>query len=324
MKKQLFKNFIASRSDLFYINDKAHGHIGTFPINLIYASGTISFSILTTISTDKQEKKAHKKERKKIAQQIGEGLAKKCKFSANDVGFYGIMNGNKNSLDEIYDYIISSFNSQIRNSNIKPLDLCPICKESNCDSLGLYHENYSNLHRHCLQKVIVQQQEKSENYANKENYLTGILGALLGAIVGALPNLFTVTVMNTYYTLAYALIPLASYYGYTKMNGKRSKSAVGIIMISSLLISFLLVFVITAITIVNEGFPLELFWALMKSPEFFPEIAPDMFTSVGFCALGILTTWNMITKKPSTEDDIVIMRETLVAMDIVRINGAPK
>lgn len=88
------------------------------------------------------------------------------------------------------------------------------------------------------------------------------------------------------------------------MNGKRSRVAVGIIMISS----FSVVFAVLAI------YSLDLASALTE----------NIIISVGFCVIEIVMTSSKISKGPNIEGNIHTIRESIIPMNVLGRDVIPK
>lgn len=324
MTQKNFDEFIAGRRDLFAAGGAAHGHIGSFPMNIFLINGVPTFNIRVYFPENKQERKELKNIYKEHAKNLNERFGKKIRTTVNDLGFAGNISAGKKEINDCYDAFVTAVASELATAGAAPADVCPICKGSRCDSLGLYAGSYGTLHKNCLESTLDSEREKSDQSAEKENYLSGVLGALLGAFAGALPSVLSLWFANTFYGVLYALIPVASFYGYTKLGGKRSKAGVGIIIVTSLLMSTLIIFAIIFIAVLEAKLPISMFWYVVSAPGFLGDIAMDLITSLFFCGLGIAMVWRQITTKPANEDDRRMVRETIIPLQSLGSHAEPK
>jgi hypothetical protein len=125
----------------------------------------------------------------------------------------------------------------------------------------------------------VEELEKSNKGMGKS-----IVFAIGGAVVGAIPTLISILFFQYMLAILYALIPLASFYGY-KYGGAPKKSYVPILisMISLLIVVIMMVWLYGSIA-ATEGFT---FSEAMDLQEFSASFFSDLLTSVLFLAIGV-------------------------------------
>lgn len=125
----------------------------------------------------------------------------------------------------------------------------------------------------------VEELEKSNKGMGKS-----IVFAIGGAVVGAIPTLISILFFQYMLAILYALIPLASFYGY-KYGGAPKKSYVPILisMISLLIVVIMMVWLYGSIA-ATKGFT---FSQAMDLQEFSASFFSDLLTSVLFLAIGV-------------------------------------
>lgn len=101
-------------------------------------------------------------------------------------------------------------------------DICPICKQPNCDSYAFINGAYVAAHAHCVQQDLASQQTKVEKNLREGSYGLGFLGGIVGALVGSIPAIL-ISLVGYISVWTYMLIPIAAYQGYKICKGKQTK-----------------------------------------------------------------------------------------------------
>ncbi|MDF9825277.1 hypothetical protein M2475_001709 [Breznakia sp. PF5-3] len=117
--------------------------------------------------------------------------------------------------------LLNKIDAQFKTLGIHAQHTCPLCNQANCDSMYV-DENRSliPIHSGCKPKLI---EQTIQNYKDTEagaKNLRGILGLLLGGFVGAFASIFTILFLDTEFLVLYALIPIASFYGFKLLGGQ--------------------------------------------------------------------------------------------------------
>ena len=163
---------------------------------------------------------------------------------------------------------------------------------------------YVPVHQSCVQNQTQATLAKAEENELTGNYFTGLIGALLGGVVGAIPNVLAAVFLERIFSLLYALIPIAAYYGYKLLKGKMNKAAFGCTLLSSVLNLFTVQFLIIYISlsrllgmILSPVASMELFWQLLAGGD----LTADLVQSVVFLALGLWFSWGIVTRTTKHE-----------------------
>ncbi len=247
------------------------------------------------------------------------GFGKQVKFySATDkkVIFSAIFKKKADPYEQQFNSIMEIITQALRGARINPADTCAICGGGTPGSL-CYVDGYQPVHKACIRNI----QEKTKDAANQNqengSYLTGLVGAILGAVIGLIPTLFTIWAFEKIYAILFALIPLLAMWGYTKLNGKKSKFSIAIIVILSFISVFFLQYIVVA-TIFMDEYRLE-FWEAIDTVlqvfanfEGFILIAKESVTEILFMAIGIVFAWkNISNTNAATLKNMEMVMETI-------------
>lgn len=137
-------------------------------------------------------------------------------------------------------------------------------------------------------------QIEHDNNLRKGSYLRGFIGALLGAGLGCIPALLLMFLLNIISGWLCALIPIASYYGYKLLGGKRTKLSTVFVLISSVLAIFIIDYFYLSIMGYGRLMPLLMYYFSFISGT------SNRFALLGqealFVLLGIAFAWNIIRR----------------------------
>lgn len=147
---------------------------------------------------------------------------------------------------------LSAILPALQEHGIRPADTCAICGGGTPDSLCLSSNCYQPVHSGCIRAMASQAQEAVEQNKLNGSYLTGFIGALLGMLVGTLPNIYTIISMEYIYAVLFALVPMASAWGYRKFKGRMDKMAIVIVVLLSFVSIFIMQYLVLAITLLDE------------------------------------------------------------------------
>ena len=151
----------------------------------------------------------------------------------------------------------------------------------------------------------------------KNNYVLGVLGALIGAFVGSIPWILMYVYGNMMYSLLAILIVLCSYYGYKITKAKIDRKLPVILSITSFVAITVTMFLIIPVCLMmKEGLTvsLESIQALYQYDEFFGAIIGDYVIALLFCVLvisGIIVNLNKQLKEGVDAKDIKLMSQDL-------------
>jgi hypothetical protein len=133
----------------------------------------------------------------------------------------------------------------------------------------------------------------------RRNNYVGVIGAVLGGIIGTIANLIILYLTDIFFSLTFALIPLAMYYGYLFFRGRVFKKLPIVISVLSVVFAILLTLTYEYIVVINEygSIPLGAFLKAMFGPEVLPYLLQDLITPLIFIALGIWISWRKINEQ---------------------------
>ncbi len=147
--------------------------------------------------------------------------------------------------DELFtntlNQVIRDVTSSLRSAGIAAPSVCPVCRREGTDAYALLANAYVPAHRACVEETCRNSVASIEHRQANGNYLAGAAGALIGALIGAVPTFLTVVFLERISLWLCALIPLAAYGGYRLLYGKMTRFATVIILLCSLMQSFVLV-----------------------------------------------------------------------------------
>lgn len=193
-------------------------------------------------------------------------------------------------------------------TGIQPASACSQCGDGSTDDLVLRDGVIRPIHGHCKERMAQELLEKVEKNVSTGSMPLGILGAILGGLIGCLPNIFFIWLSDdfSYYPILYALIPLASYFGYKTFKGVMSRGTPWIIMAISVICTVLQEYVFAYIILAqvtamytNYGFGFADFRFYLKDADLQFELMLEILKGLLWCALGIVITWKQISKNNS-------------------------
>lgn len=156
-------------------------------------------------------------------------------------------------MSNLIDSVLATTVSKSVEFGLSIPNICPLCKQANCDSYGYVKNSYHAVHANCVQNDLAAHQMKHEKNARTGNYGLGLLGAILGLIIGCavigtligflagLAATISLALAGLLYFISYAayiLPPIFIFYGYRLLNGKMDKPAYAIIIPLSIISMF--------------------------------------------------------------------------------------
>ena len=124
---------------------------------------------------------------------------------------------------------------------------------------------------------------------NNENYITGILGAIIGGFIGAVPWILAYIYGNMMIAILAIFIAGGAYYGYKIFKGKVTKKLpIFIMLISVIIVAIISLLVIPIILIHTEGInvSIQAIKYLYQDSEFTVAILKDAVIAVVFTIIG--------------------------------------
>lgn len=308
MDKQEFNSLMLQRG-MKPFSAGVMGVVDGYPMSLVWLNKKrITVNVATSNSSDW---KLHGKELGQECKQNGLGTA------TTDGNGHIIFTLKTDTMSDIYNQGLRQVATMLRSRGLKAPETCAICRMGSCDAAAFVGGAAQPIHAGCIDRLAQGAAAKAQEAKVTGNYATGLIGAFLGMLVGVIVPLVAIIATDTLYAVLFALIPLASYYGYKLFRGRMNKMAA----VAAIVMSILGVFIM--------GF-LEIGYYLMTDKDFvygiyyvnrvltFKEtvsVMPDLL-SVGsnwtvilkasimrfiFVALGIFFVWSQITRTAASE-----------------------
>lgn len=201
--------------------------------------------------------------------------------------------GLKNS--EKHQAFLEKIAESFKELGLKSLNHCPFCGNEDTDSVRVIKGSVIKVHDACAKSFYqeltarVEEEEKSNDNMGKS-----LVFAVLGAVVGMIPTFVSIVFFKYMFALLYALIPLASFYGYKYGKApKKSWVPIAVSVISLVLVLALHFWLYNSIA-VAEGVTLSY---AMGVEEFSSAFYSDLMTSILFLAIGIWISWRQMYKQ---------------------------
>lgn len=268
------------------IGTVAGGFIGTIPTTITLINNYIN--ITPNVNP----------EMKKDIFEIAKPAFKEKKLALTKTLIVTLSGSNDKILNNYYE-AAQILENAFRQVNAQPLDKCPICNQSGCDSAALYKNLYNTVHHGCMEQKCAQENDSLRSNAINGNYLSGMLGGFLGAVLSVLLCSVAIITVETMFTALYMLIPFAIYYGYKMLNGRMDKFVTIYTLVLSLIAAaacnYIPVIYILASN-VGQGVPFSWVLRYAFSAEIFKLILEDLVFSYLFIIIGIVSTWRLINK----------------------------
>ena len=108
---------------------------------------------------------------------------------------------------------------RLSEQGISAPQVCPVCGQGNCDCLA-YYGGYRKAHKACVTADLQEKNHSIEKNNKNGSFAGGFVGAVLGALVGVIPTVLLAVFANLISAWLFALIPVASFFGYKLFGGK--------------------------------------------------------------------------------------------------------
>lgn len=248
------------------------------------------------VRVDKKDKALRKGIQKSVKENYGKNLG--CINNGQFLSF-AVRFQKKTPYEEQFAAYMSAILPALREHGVRPADSCAICGGGTPDSLCLSGGCYQPVHSGCIHNLATQAQDAVEQNKVNGSYLTGFVGALLGMLVGTLPNIFTIVSMEYIYAVLFALVPMASAWGYRKFKGKMDKLAIVIVVLLSFVSIFIMQYLVLAITLLDEysltvGDALWFASDLLFTADGLALIVSESGSLFLFMLLGLFFAWRYI------------------------------
>lgn len=184
----------------------------------------------------------------------------------------------------------------LKEQNLLPLSKCVLCdKDKEEDVQCITHGNkYVTMHESCKKEYINKVKETVETEKNKNDLVMGsVLFAIIGAIIGMIPLAFLLFATGSYYGILYALVPLASFFGYKLGKAPRTKGTIVLVVVLSLIMVIAFEYLQWNMIALAEEITFTQLFAIEGVKE---QAIEDFLFSLLFMAVGIWISWKYISQ----------------------------
>lgn len=184
---------------------------------------------------------------------------------------------------------LNTFVAYLKSIDLQTSNKCVICgEEAENDS---FSNLYVPVHQECINSLKKEAEENiAEENKNLVNLPKSIILAFIGAFVGAIPTFISIMGFNYMIALLYALIPLASFFGYKL--GKAPKRWYATLIVIVLSVGVAVGFDVYLYSIFASFNNMTLLDFIRENPSNF---FADIFQSIIFIALGVWISWKYIS-----------------------------
>lgn len=247
---------------------------------------------------------------KETHKQLKQAIGKVPIGSFNDDFIQAIFSkGSNDAVIENFETTTQILADELPRLGVAPADLCFYCGEGSCDTKLLDNGIVKPIHSRCkveqADKLIAEIEDNQQN----GSMLMGLLGAILGGIVGSLPSFLLMRFGEMVSGYLFALIPLASFFGYKIFKGVLNGAVPFIVSIISLLCTVALTFFAMYSFAVADLTPfeiarleaggqslLQLYLEALTEPDIRGEFFSALVQPIVFCCLGIFIAWKGISR----------------------------
>lgn len=278
---------------LFHLNRNVlYGMVDGWPITL--TKNTLS----VTVNADPAVKKDLAASQSRVRKVTIEGTVLTVQFKPMRSQFYP-------------DAIHSVLAAMTADPRIEPVEACPLCGKTDCDSAAIINRVYCRTHASCIESM------NAEEKKSRKGFFTGLLGMFLGMLVGTLPRILTYYLTwvrhpdsygvsyPLYYTYMGTLVLIAgllSYGGYKLLHGRMGKNAYMLTLLIMLLFSvFVAEFEAYTITVLVEyeypvGACFYVFGTLLTMPDVWKDIASENIPVLIWAVICSLVLYRIVTQ----------------------------
>lgn len=200
---------------------------------------------------------------------------------------------------EKHDRYFEKLTNTFKALNLSPLHHCPICGKEDTDVTRIIQGCIVKVHSNCVQdfkknfSVQIEKLEQSRDHLGKS-----LIYAFLGALIGAIPTLISIFAFQYMFAVLYALIPLASFYGYKRGGAVRKNFVPFAVTLISVMIVFLMDYMLYVLIAAAENVT---FSEAMNIPDFSSSFMKDLLMSMAFLFIGVAISWRQMKKQTTGE-----------------------
>jgi len=184
----------------------------------------------------------------------------------------------------------------LEEQKLLPITKCVLCEhEKEEELISIVHtDKYVKMHESCKRDYIKQIKQSIETEKSKNELVMGsVLFAILGAIIGMVPLAVLLFATASYYGILYALVPLASFYGYKLGKAPRTKGTIALVVVLSLIMVIAFEYLQWNMIASVEQITFAQLFAIEGVKE---QAIEDFLFSLIFMAVGIWISWKHISK----------------------------
>lgn len=184
----------------------------------------------------------------------------------------------------------------LREQNLLPLTKCVLCETEKEEEIfsTVHTTKFVKMHASCKKDYIAQVKQTVETEKSKNELVMGsVLLAIAGAVVGMIPLAFLLFATASYYGILYALVPLASFYGYKMGKAPRTKGTIVLVVVLSLIMVVAFEYLQWNMIATAEQIT---FAQLFAGEGVMEQAIQDFLFSLVFMAVGIWISWKYISK----------------------------
>lgn len=251
------------------------------------------FYLDVAVRVDKKDRQL-RKDIQRAVKENNAGHSLDCQNNGSFLSFFVRFN-KKSPYEQQFAGFMKAITLALRQYGIGPANTCSVCGGGSPDSLCVVG-GYQPVHSACIKGLAAETRAEADENRENGSYLTGLIGAILGMLVGLIPSILTIMLADTIYGVLFALVPMASAWGYRKCKGKMSRGSVAIIVLLSFIGVFVMQYLVVGFTIMGEyavdlGMAFELTAELLLNAEGFALIARESVAPLVFMLLGVWIAW---------------------------------
>lgn len=245
------------------------------------------------VRVDKKDKQLRKNIQRAVKEN-NSGRSLNCLNNGSFLSFLVRFN-KKSPYEQQFIGFMKAITLALRQYGVGAAQTCAVCGGSRPDSLCVM-ESYQPVHGACIRSMETETREKADENRENGSYFTGLLGAVLGMLVGLIPSILTIMLADTIYGVLFALVPMASAWGYRKFKGKMSRGSIAIIVLLSFIGVFVMQYLVIGFVLMEEygmslGMAFELVAESLLNMEGLALVASDSVVHFLFMLLGVWLAW---------------------------------
>ncbi|MBU1094702.1 MAG: hypothetical protein KKH01_09620 [Firmicutes bacterium] len=188
-----------------------------------------------------------------------------------------------------YYALLNKLTTVFNEEGLNNLEHCPFCGLDDVDTYKIIKGVKVGVHAACVKSFV----EKADTYIQSEakstkHLIKSLILAFIGAVVGLIPAAIVFD-FGYFVGLLYALIPLASFYGYKLGGGPKASYVPIVIAIFSAIVAPGYMYLLYSSFATTTGVP---FQEVISDPEL--GFTSNLIMSLVFVAIGILISFRSI------------------------------